>query len=218
MVRLTLIAFTLLLASCGPFVMPMFHRLDDEQQAAADQVWHNMLTPANRLDRQTLLDTVCVNYLYGTGIDRASYHAEKRVDHQLVTLDITFDRERPLQDEFSIAVIGGDGRVLRKETWSRARSRSCPWPKPLLIQADFPNIHPARYPGSPARKRSRCPRRQNGSRHPAQHPPTPPIPRRPHQGNQIHPPTMTPRNKSTLLFFFVAFIPSCRAQVGHSSS
>ena len=50
----------LALGGCGPLSSPMPRRLNDDDQKAADDSWNGAFTPANRLDRQTLLDAFLV--------------------------------------------------------------------------------------------------------------------------------------------------------------
>src|SRR5580704_11271686 len=60
----------LALGGCGPLSSPMPPRLNDNDQKEADESWNSAFTPADRLDRQTLMDAFLVSQAYQTGVDR----------------------------------------------------------------------------------------------------------------------------------------------------
>jgi hypothetical protein len=110
---------SLLLAGCSPFMSPMIPRLDAEHQAEVDTMWGNLLVPPDRTDHEILLATLDRFSLYVSGVDRASYRAEKVVKGLLVQMEITFDRERPRFDRFTVSVYAPDGALLRREDYTR---------------------------------------------------------------------------------------------------
>ena len=117
--RLLFAILTLMLPACGPLMLPMIPRLDEEQQKQVDTAWHNMLTPSDRLSRETLLDTLSSSYFYAAGIDRADYRAEKQVDNLQVVMEIHFNRTHPAADAFYVNIYEPDGKLLRSERYSR---------------------------------------------------------------------------------------------------
>jgi hypothetical protein len=141
MIKQMLVASCLCLGACGPLVLPMVHRLNKDEQEKVDQVWVNMLNRPKPLDRQVLLDAVSMYYLYGTGVERATYHAEKQVGEELVVMEVNFDQRRPGRDSFSIAIFGPDGRTIRQETYSRAEVEEALGPG--LIATHIPATQPS---------------------------------------------------------------------------
>lgn len=112
-----LIAFA---AGCnGPLTKPMIDRLDEKSQAKIDEVWENMVTPPDQLDRTLLLDVILSAQLYQHGVDSMRFVSEKTVGDGLVVMEIRFDREEPLFDEFCVSYIDRRGRELRRERYSR---------------------------------------------------------------------------------------------------
>lgn len=103
----------------GPLTKPMIDRLDDESQAKIDEVWDNMVTPPNRVDRTLLLDVLLSAQLYQHGVDSLRFVSEKDVGENLVVMEIRFDREDPQFDEFSVTVIDPKGREVRRERYGR---------------------------------------------------------------------------------------------------
>ncbi len=116
---LSLLLLTLSVAGCGPLFVPMPPRLDPDEQKQADESWHNMLTPPDRVDREALLGALTFFEMYQSGIDRLDFHSEKHVDEKRVVMDIHFQRENPDDDAFYVTVFGSNGRVLRTERYSR---------------------------------------------------------------------------------------------------
>jgi hypothetical protein len=115
------ITLALLLCSIGcrgPLAVPAFRRLDAEEQAQVDQIWNNVLEKPNRLDRELLLDVMLAYQLHASGVDKASYHAEKDYAQGKVVMDVQFDRSKPLEDWFLLEVRDQKGNVLRKEHYS----------------------------------------------------------------------------------------------------
>jgi hypothetical protein len=107
-----------LLTGCGPLMFPMPTRLDPQQQQQVDSAWNAMLTPVNRLDRQTLLDCVVIMQLYQSGVDRFTARSEKQTSAGKVEMTIEFDRRKPEADQFAIRVVGPWGATHRYEKWS----------------------------------------------------------------------------------------------------
>src|SRR5438552_799045 len=95
-----------LFSGCGPLLFPMPMRLDPQRQQQVDSAWNAMLTPVNRLDRQTLLDCVVIMQLYQSGVDRFTARSEKLTSAGKVEMTIEFDRQKPEADQFAIRVVG----------------------------------------------------------------------------------------------------------------
>lgn len=107
------------LTACGPMVSPMVPRLSDEEQKVADQEWHNLVTPPDRLDRDVLYCALTMFQLYQLGVDRADFHSEKRVGDMRVVMDVRYLKDVPNADAFYITIYDLDGKVLRSERYSR---------------------------------------------------------------------------------------------------
>jgi len=107
------------LSGCAMY-SPMTPRLSAEDQHQVDRMWDNMLTPADRLNRQTLLDTDVQFWLYTCGVDRLRMKSEKYFKGGTAVMEIDCDRANPDADEFSITVLDGRGRTVRRERYSRA--------------------------------------------------------------------------------------------------
>src|SRR5215510_5025931 len=88
------------LTGCGPMTKPMVDRLDKDQQQAVDQVWDNLLTPVDRVNRTVLLDAIVHYNIFQLGVDRLHLAAEKETKAGLVVMQVRFDRTRPEWDEF----------------------------------------------------------------------------------------------------------------------
>jgi hypothetical protein len=115
----TLMGCLLAIASgCGPLVVPAFTRLDPKEQVMVDQMWRNMITDPNRLDRELLLDVLIYHGLFEAGIDEGSFHAVKHVDQATVLMDIKFVRDKPLKDHFDVTIKDANGKELRSEHYS----------------------------------------------------------------------------------------------------
>lgn len=93
------------LTGCGPLFTPMTARLTPEDQRRIDVTWDNMLTPVGRPDRQTLLDTLIVFWLYQVGVDHFHLISEKYLTHGKVVMEVNCDRASPELDEFVVAVL-----------------------------------------------------------------------------------------------------------------
>jgi hypothetical protein len=98
---------------------PAVRRLDPAEQAQVDQMWANMLSTPDRLDRGLLLDVMLTFELHQLGVDRATYHAEKNVaGGGVVVMDMQFDRLKPLDDWFFVEIFDHDHKSLRKERYA----------------------------------------------------------------------------------------------------
>ena len=117
--RALIVSAALAAGGCGPLLLPMVPRPTPEQQQRVDAMWHNMLDPRRNLDRQVLLDVLTNDYLYGYGIDRATFHSEKTVDGTLVQMDVTYDQSRPQRDTFTVTLFDEHGQLLRREAYTR---------------------------------------------------------------------------------------------------
>jgi hypothetical protein len=105
---------------CGPLMRPMTIRLEADQQRMVDQMWNNMLTPADRLDRELLLDVVCVYALFQVGVDRLHMVAEKQYERGRVVMEIDCDGRSPGSDQFTVTLLDERGRTVRRERYGRS--------------------------------------------------------------------------------------------------
>lgn len=110
----------LLLAGCGPLVVPMPSRLSQKEQLRVDRGWNEALAPVNRLSRDTWLDLLVGKSLFEEGVDRLYFHSEKKFSGGTVVMEIHFVRSKPEDDRFTMEIRGPQGEVLRRETYSRA--------------------------------------------------------------------------------------------------
>ena len=113
------IVLPILVSGCGPMFLPLSSRLGPEDQRQVDTVWENMLTPVNRVGHDTLLDTLMVYWLYQTGVDRLHLVSEKYLTHGKVIMEVDCDRASPDTDQFTVTVLDGRGRTLRRERYAR---------------------------------------------------------------------------------------------------
>jgi hypothetical protein len=86
---------------------------------ASTRAWNNMLTPVNRVDHQTLLDTLVMYWMYQMGVDRLHMVSEKYLKHGKAVMEIDCDRANPLADQFTVTVLDDRGRTRRRERYSR---------------------------------------------------------------------------------------------------
>lgn len=108
------------MTGCGPIFVPMLPRLNAEDQRHVDQMWDNMLTPVQRVDRQTLLDASIANWMFAIGVDRMHMKCEKYFSGGTVIMEVDCDRANPDVDQFTITVLDEHGRTVRRERYSRA--------------------------------------------------------------------------------------------------
>jgi hypothetical protein len=104
---------------CGPLMGPMTVRLKEDQQKVIDGMWNNMLTPADRLDRELLLDVVCEYWLFQLGVDRLHMVAEKQYERGRVVMEIDCDGRSPGSDQFTVTLLDERGRTVRRERYGR---------------------------------------------------------------------------------------------------
>jgi len=114
------ILLTVSVTGCGPLVSPMLPRLKPDEQHQVDQAWDNLLTPVQRVDRQTLLDTSVAFWMYTLGVDRMHMTSEKYFSGGTVVMEIDCDRAVPDSDQYTITVLDHQGRTLRRERYSRS--------------------------------------------------------------------------------------------------
>jgi hypothetical protein len=107
------------LAGCGPMLMPMTVQLDPQEQQRVDQMWDNVLTPPDRLDRDLLLDVMLSYHLFQLGVDRLHLTAEKHFHGGLAVMEIDCDRGDAERDHFAITVVDRQGRMVRHEFYTR---------------------------------------------------------------------------------------------------
>ena len=101
--------------------MPMPVRLNEEEQKNIDQAWDKALTPVDRLDHVAMLDAFLITHAYQVGVDKLTFHSEKKVAAGMVVMDI---RVRPSQA----------GRRSVARSGSTIRRRSCCGRKPITAR------------------------------------------------------------------------------------
>lgn len=126
----------LVVAACGPIIVPMGHRLTPDQQQVVDQSWQRALAADEELGRQGWLDLMVSSFAFEYGVDRFHFTSEKQVDDRLVTMEIWFDREKPDADAFEVTVFDAERKILRKERYNRAEVEES-------ITAMYPQGQPA---------------------------------------------------------------------------
>src|SRR5258706_476462 len=104
---------------CGPLMRPMTVQLEADQQRMVDGMWNNMLTPADRLDRELLLDVLCEYGLYQVGVDRLRMVAEKQYERGRGVMGIDCDGRSPGSDQFTVTLLDERGRTVRRERYGR---------------------------------------------------------------------------------------------------
>ena len=112
-------AMLLVLAACGPLLVPMSGRLGDEDQRKVDQGWERALAPVDRLTHGEWLDLFVGASIFEEGVDKLSFHSEKAFSGGTVVMEIEFERARPAADRFTMEVRDRAGAVLRREVYSR---------------------------------------------------------------------------------------------------
>jgi hypothetical protein len=117
--HLLLILAPLVLSACGPLSGPITVPLCPDQQKIIDQSWNNMLTPADRLDRELLFDVVAAGSFYQLGVDRLHMRSEKSYSHGQVIMEIDCDRASPQTDQFTITILDDRAQTIRRERYSR---------------------------------------------------------------------------------------------------
>jgi hypothetical protein len=145
------IVLALSASGCGPMFLPMLTRLAPDDQKKFDEMWSNMLTPVNRVDHQTLLDTVIVYFMFQLGVDRLHMVTEKNLANGKVVMDIDCDRVSPESDQFTITVLDDHGHTLRRERYSRKDVEESAQaltniPRTLSLMQQAANTSPATEP------------------------------------------------------------------------
>jgi hypothetical protein len=120
MQAVTILCVVLGVGGCGPMVSPMLPRLKPDEQRQVDQAWDNLLTPIQRVDRQTLLDTNVAFWMYTLGVDRMHLISQKYFSGGTVIMEIDCNRATPDSDQYTITVLDHQGRTLRRERYSRS--------------------------------------------------------------------------------------------------
>ena len=116
--RIVVLLQALLLAGCGPLMFPMVSRLPPQEQKRVDSAWDAMLSPVDRLDRQTLLDCIVFMQLHQTGVDRLTMRSTKQTAAGEVEMTVDFDRDRPDKDQFTFRLSRPWRGTQRFEQWS----------------------------------------------------------------------------------------------------
>jgi hypothetical protein len=110
---------TALLYGCGPMQMPMPVRLNDEDQKKSEQSWDKALTPVERFNHPALLDAFLLTQAYQLGVDKLTFHSEKKVAVGTVVMEIEYDRLKPGEDRFEVKIYDLAGKLLRQERYNR---------------------------------------------------------------------------------------------------
>jgi hypothetical protein len=110
---------TATLYGCGPMQMPMPVRLDADGQKNLDQSWDKALTPVERFNHPALLDAFLLTQAYQVGVDKLTFHSEKKVALGTVVMEIEYDRLKPDEDRFEVKIYDPMRNLLRQETYSR---------------------------------------------------------------------------------------------------
>lgn len=103
----------------GPLTRPMVYRLDEQEQAAVDESWNNILAKPANVDHTLLLDVLLASGLYEFGIDRLEFRSEKDLPSGLVVMEVSFDRSLPANDHFAVTFISADGQSRWTERYTR---------------------------------------------------------------------------------------------------
>jgi hypothetical protein len=109
----------MVLGGCGPMRMPMAPRFEPEQLHQIDAAWDRALSPVDRLTRERWLDLFVGASAYQAGVDKLSFHSEKRFAGGLVVMEVVFDRAVPTNDHFRVEVFDLAGQLVREETYDR---------------------------------------------------------------------------------------------------
>jgi hypothetical protein len=113
-----LCALALIVAGCHPR-SPLPDRHGDETQQKFDAVWNRAFTPADKLNRQDLLDVLVGLDAIREGVDVFAMRAEKRLADGKVVLLLAFDRAKPDDDRFEVTVFDAAGVAVRHERYTR---------------------------------------------------------------------------------------------------
>jgi hypothetical protein len=108
---------------CGPMQMPMPVRLDDKAQKKIDESWDKALTPLDRFDHAAMLDAFLLSHAYQLGVDKLTFHSEKKVAAGTVVMDIQYERLGG-QDRFEVKIYDPAQKLLRQETYYREEVES----------------------------------------------------------------------------------------------
>lgn len=103
----------------GPLSRPMVYRLDEQEQAAVDESWKNVLANSADIDHTLLLDVLLASGLYEFGIDRLEFRSEKDLPEGLVVMEVSFERSLPANDRFAVTFISADGQTRWTERYTR---------------------------------------------------------------------------------------------------
>jgi hypothetical protein len=106
-------------AGCGPMQMPMAPLLKEMEQKQIDEAWDKALTPVDKLDRRRWLDALVASRAYEAGVDKLSFHSEKKFSGGLVVMEVVFDRLAPANDYFRVEVFDQAGKRIREESYGR---------------------------------------------------------------------------------------------------
>jgi hypothetical protein len=92
---------------------------DDFQKNVIDETWNRALSPADKLNRQDLLDALVGTDAMRQGVDVFSMRSEKRLTDGKVVMLLAFDRARPDEDRFEVSVFDAAGKLVRHERYAR---------------------------------------------------------------------------------------------------
>jgi hypothetical protein len=120
MKRLVLLGcFAAAVCGCGPMQLPMPVRLDEKGQKQIDEAWDKALTPIDRFDHAAMLDAFLISHAYQVGVDKLSFHSEKKTATGMVVMEIHYDRSLPEEDRFEVRIYDSSQKLLRLEAYSR---------------------------------------------------------------------------------------------------
>jgi hypothetical protein len=114
-----LLLMLMIIAGCGPLSVPMVHRPDAKDQEKIDRAWNRALTPVDKLSRQDWLDLFVGAQAYQQGVDKLHFRSEKSFKGGRVVMEVHYDRAAPAADLFRVQVFDTDGKLVRKEDYSR---------------------------------------------------------------------------------------------------
>jgi hypothetical protein len=123
------------------FPLPVYFSAEDQKQVVAE--WENMLTPVDKVDHQTLLDTVVAGHKFENGVDRFQMRTQTYLSHGSVVMEADCDRAAPLTDSFTITVLDDRGRTIRRDRYLRPKVEEATG---LLLR--WPEIVPTTQPGT----------------------------------------------------------------------
>lgn len=147
---------------------PMPQRLSPEGQTQVDEGWSRVVAAREKVDRQLLLDTIILEQLWHSGVDRLDLTVEKDVGDATVRMVTHFRREKPEADRFTVTYLDRAGSILREESFTREEIHRTaeelmidPMTAPPIIDGDPTPEQLAQAKAAQARQRERIARVQS---------------------------------------------------------